>query len=241
MCCATHTITLTAVVNWTLNTPSIICKRNTPSQLELQTSLDLLPADRVEGVVAASLSQNMYSAYVPVQIALKHMSISFAESAGCAPIIEAKSSVEQCAGSRLGWVGGTMTMAEFNHMYEAFNAWCNFLLQLQISLHRLIGILDESWLSNHGEGAVPWERLGPPHLPCLLWDAVRPGGGEGSPSAGQEQNMYMWSSVFIPNRLWAKTCTIKMLRERQFPLVPWTTEWELARRCPYLTHIQKST
>ena len=64
----------------------------------------------------------MYSAYVPVQIALKHMSISFAESAGCASIIEAKSSVEQCAGSRLGWVGGTMTMAEFNHMYEAFNA-----------------------------------------------------------------------------------------------------------------------
>ena len=76
----------------------------------------------MEGVVAASLSQNMYSAYVPVQIALKHMSISFAESAGCAPIIEAKSSVEQCAGSRLGWIGGTMTMAEFNHMYEAFNA-----------------------------------------------------------------------------------------------------------------------
>ena len=47
------------------------------------------------------------------------------------------------------------------------------------SFHRL----NEVWVS-HGEGAVPRERPGPPHLPCLLWDAVCPGGGEGSTLAG---------------------------------------------------------
>ena len=48
---------------------------------------------------------------------------------------------------------------------------------------KLFHRLNELWVSD-GEGAVPRERSGSPDLPCLLWDAVCPGGGEGGSPAG---------------------------------------------------------